>query len=122
MTDTIESLRARLDEAEEKITFLEAGCMNLTRDELIQRITAVGPARWKAGVYWQERDDKQHAAGMQTERDHAAYLLERRSAMEAPNAAEALRFMASVIRENRTLPPIMLGQARSSSDPEKEEQ
>lgn len=44
-------LQARLDEAEEKLASLETGCMKLTREELIQRITAVGPARWKAG-HW----------------------------------------------------------------------
>jgi len=56
--DEIDSLRLRLDEAEEKIAFLGAGCLNLTREELIQRITAVGPERWKAGHWLNQRVDK----------------------------------------------------------------
>lgn len=55
--------QARLDEAEEKITFLDEGCLNMTREQLIQRITAVGSARWKAGAYWQERDQRKYEAG-----------------------------------------------------------
>jgi hypothetical protein len=44
-----DALRRRVDEAEEKIAYLGAGCMKLTREDLIQRITAVEPTRWQAG-------------------------------------------------------------------------
>lgn len=53
----LEDLQARLDEAEEKIASLLAGCMKLDRDGLIQRITSIGPARWKAGIWLNERID-----------------------------------------------------------------
>lgn len=43
------------------------------------------------------------------ERHAIADLLELRAQKEAPNAAEALRFMAQAIRENRKLPEHMLG-------------
>lgn len=53
-----DNLKARLAEAEEKLAMLAAGCYNLTRDELIQRITAVGPARFKAGDWLSDHDAK----------------------------------------------------------------
>jgi hypothetical protein len=47
--DTGADLRERLDEAEEKIAYLTAGCMKLGLVDLVQKITEIGSARWKAG-------------------------------------------------------------------------
>lgn len=35
----------------EKLDYLARGCLNLSRDDLIQRITAVGTQQWKAGSW-----------------------------------------------------------------------
>lgn len=42
---------AELQELREKVASLQVGCYDLTREELIERITAVGPEEWKSG-YW----------------------------------------------------------------------
>lgn len=42
---------ALLSEIMEKLSFLRQGCLNLDRDELIQRISAVDAQEWKAG-HW----------------------------------------------------------------------
>ena len=42
-------------ELREKVAYLRAGCVNADRDELVQRITAVGSAEWKAGDWLGER-------------------------------------------------------------------
>lgn len=87
---------ARLDEAEEKLTYLAAGCTGLTREELIARITAVGPARYRAGVYWQARDSRKHAEGF---RDAIAFIKQHPGSRcgEAIDAAqaEAVRLIAA---------------------------
>jgi len=44
-----------LDEAEEKIAFLASGCLRMTRDDLIAKITQIGPERWKSGSWLDER-------------------------------------------------------------------
>jgi hypothetical protein len=57
--DEAKSVKACLDEAEEKLAYLSAGCLNMTRDELIRKITEVGSARWRYGQWLSERT---HAA------------------------------------------------------------
>ena len=68
-----ERYRARLDEAEEKIAFLAAGCLNMDRDQLIQKITEVTSERWKAGSWLfartSEAYDRGFAAGVRSALD-----------------------------------------------------
>lgn len=59
----IQPLVDRLDEAEEKIAFLSAGCVRMSRDELIAKITEVGPERWKAGVWISEQRNEAYQRG-----------------------------------------------------------
>lgn len=47
----MEQQNARLDEVMEKLSAIRAGCVNLTREELIERITSVDAEEWKAG-HW----------------------------------------------------------------------
>lgn len=49
------SLVDRLDEAETKLAFLVSGSWLLTRDELLQRVTAVGPERTAAADWLSTR-------------------------------------------------------------------
>ena len=53
-----------LDEAEEKLAYLAAGCLKMTRDELIQKITEIGSARWKAGSWLAERTEAAFQRGV----------------------------------------------------------
>lgn len=53
-----------------------------------------------------------------SERASIAELLKRRAEKEAPNAAEALRFMAGVIRDDQKLPSRMLGPVPVGADRE----
>lgn len=45
----LRDLRAERDEIAEKLASISTGCLDLDRDQLIRRITAVGSAEWKAG-------------------------------------------------------------------------
>ena len=47
----LQAERERTDEVMEKIAYLRDGCLNMSEDELIQKITAVGSAEWKMGHY-----------------------------------------------------------------------
>lgn len=44
--------RERSDEVMEKIVYLRRACLDLSLDELRQKLTAVGPAEWSRGIYW----------------------------------------------------------------------
>jgi hypothetical protein len=59
------SLIDRLDEAEAKIAYLLAGCVNMTRDELIQKISEVGSARWSAEPWLQTRMTAAYQLGIE---------------------------------------------------------
>lgn len=47
----VERLTALVDELSEKVASLAAGCVNASREELVQRITAIGPVEWRNGVW-----------------------------------------------------------------------
>ena len=51
----VESLTACNDEAEEKLAALDAGVLNLSHDDLVRRVTEVGPARFKRDVWLSAR-------------------------------------------------------------------
>lgn len=59
------SLIDRLDEAEAKIAYLAAGCVNMSREELIQKITEVGAARWSAEPWLQSRMQDAYQRGIE---------------------------------------------------------
>lgn len=54
MCDEIDQLRALNEELEGQLDYLRTGCMKLTRDELIRKITEVGEESWNAGL-WLDR-------------------------------------------------------------------
>lgn len=51
LCDQLDHVEAERDQVAEQIAYLRTGAAHLGRDELIQRITAVGPAEWRAG-HW----------------------------------------------------------------------
>lgn len=61
-----ESYAARLDEAEAKLAYLAAGCVRLSRDELVQKITEVGSARWSAEPWLQSRMQDAYQRGIES--------------------------------------------------------
>lgn len=60
--------RSRSDEVMEKITYLRAGCLNMSADELVQKITAVGSAEWKMGHYVNPLLEKERERTLQAQR------------------------------------------------------
>lgn len=60
--------RSRSDEIMEKITYLRAGCLNMSADELVQKITAVGSAEWKMGHYVNPLLEKERERTLQAQR------------------------------------------------------
>lgn len=61
-----ENCAARLDEAEAKLAYLAAGCVRMSRDELIQKITEVGSARWSAEPWLQSRMQDAYQRGIES--------------------------------------------------------
>lgn len=60
--------RERTDEVMEKIAYLRAGCLNMSADELVQKITAVGSAEWKMGHYVNPLLEKERERTLQAQR------------------------------------------------------
>lgn len=60
--------RSRSDEVMEKITYLRDGCLNMSADELVQKITAVGSAEWKMGHYVNPLLEKERERTLQAQR------------------------------------------------------
>jgi hypothetical protein len=48
--------RDAYDEAEEKLAYLAAGRLRMTREQLIQKITQVGSSRWSLGSWMAARE------------------------------------------------------------------
>ena len=67
------SLIDRLDEAEAKIAYLIAGCVNMSRDELIQKISEVGSARWSAEPWLQTRMTAAYQLGIEAAQSETKY-------------------------------------------------
>lgn len=92
-----ERLRAAYDEVEEKIAFLRRGCQVVDGEELRRRISAVGPAEWKQGYYWNRL--------VREERDRAVEAQFAQRGAEAERDAEKARAdrLADAIREARDI-------------------
>lgn len=64
----LQAERSRSDEVMEKITYLRDGCLNMSAEELVQKITAVGSAEWKMGHYVNPLLEKEREKAVQAQR------------------------------------------------------
>lgn len=105
--------RDELNELREKVASLRAGVLKADRDELVQRITAVGSAEWRNGHWLAEREQRARAAGRADataenarQLDEARRLVKTGFAMLHPEVPEWLIDLETTLAADRTTRPL----------------